>query len=298
MQKISPCLWFTDDASEAAKLYTSIFKNSKIHKTTYYSASSAKVSGMPEGSVLTVDFQIAGLQVQALRGGPYFKHTPATSLFVTCGSADELDSIYKKLSPGGETQMELGEYPFSKRYAFFSDKYGVHWQLFLEEGAAQKITPCIIFGGDKQGLGAKAVPFYCELFKESQVIVDKRYGKNEGGLEGSIMHARVSFFGSEMVIMDAGQNAPLPLTGAISFTVLCKNQDEVDYFWNTIAKSGKEIQCGWIEDQFGVSWQIVPEGTDELVFGPDKAAAERANEAMLKMKKLNINELRKAYENR
>lgn len=298
MQKITPCVWFTAQADEAAKLYTSTFKNSKILKTTYYSAASSKVSGIPEGTVLTVDFEIAGFRSQALHGGPYFKHTPAVSLFVTCGSAEEVDSLYKKLSPGGESQMELGEYPFSKRYAFFSDKFGVHWQLFLEDGASTKVAPCILFGGDKQGLGAKALPFYSKLFKNSKSLVDVRYGKNQGGPEGSIMHARVSLDGSEIIIMDAGQNAPLPLTGAISLSVLCKDQKEVDEFWNAFAQSGKEIQCGWIEDQFGVSWQIVPDGIDDLLYSSDKEAAERATEAMLRMKKLNIGELRQAYSNK
>lgn len=295
MKRISPCLWFVDKGEEAANLYTSLFKNSKTTKVSRYGDAGAEVSGRPKGSVMTVEIEIAGLSLQILNGGPEFQHTPATSLFVTCGSRDELDQIYQSLSPGGKVLMELGEYPFSPRYAFFSDKFGVHWQLILEEGAEQKIAPCIIFGGDKRGYGAKALAFYLTLFKNAQTLVDVRYPKGDPALEGTVMHARLQLDGSELVIMESGKEGSMPLTSAFSLTINCKDQSEVDYFWNLIGKSGKEIQCGWIEDQFGLSWQVVPEGIADLISGPDAKKAEQAMSAMLKMKKLDINKLCQAY---
>lgn len=217
------------------------------------------------------------------------------SLFVTCGSRQELDGIYERLSPGGKILMALGEYPFCPRYAFFSDKFGVHWPLFLQEGAPQKITPCILFGGDRRGRGPEAIKFYLMLFNDGKVVMDERYEKGEGGLENSVKHARLRLEDSELIVMDAGNDAPMTMNGALSLIVNCKDQPEVDRFWSAIGRAGKEIQCGWIEDQFGVSWQIVPEGIDDLLYGPDKQKSQRAIDAMLKMKKLDIEGLRRAY---
>ncbi|HVK61175.1 MAG TPA: VOC family protein [Bdellovibrionales bacterium] len=295
MQRIYPCIWLNNQADEAAKLYTSTFENSRIGKVTHYGESGADVSGMPKGSVLTVDLEIAGCHAQLLNGGSYYQQTPSVSLFVTCGSKAEVDKIFGRLSPGGKVLMELGEYPFSQRYVFFSDKFGVHWQLMFEEGANQKVIPSIIFGGDKKGFGAKAVDFYLSLFKNSRKLVDERYKKGEGGKEGSVKHARLSLDGSELVIMDSGHDAPMTLNGAISLVVTCKDQAEVDRFWDAIRKAGKEVQCGWIEDEFGVSWQIVPAGLESILYSSDAEKSERATAAMLQMKKLDINVLKRVY---
>lgn len=294
MQRLTPCIWFINEGEEAAKLYTSAFKNSSIGKSARYGEAGAEVSGQKKGSVMTVDFQIAGQSILALNGGPgVFEHTPSVSLFGICGSVEEVDAIYKKLSPGGKTLMELGEYFFSKRFAFFTDKFGVHWQLIYEPGATQKVIPALLFGGERQGYGPKAIQFYLSLFKNARTLSDRRYEKGEVGKEGTVMHARLSLDGSELAIMDAGHNAPMPASGAISLIINCKDQSEVDYYWEQIGKKGQESQCGWINDEFGVTWQVTPIEMDQLFTG-DPAKTERAFAAMLKMKKLDINKLRAA----
>ena len=158
-QKITPSLWFEKDAEKAVKFYTSIFKNSKILRTTKYNADSAKVSGQKEGSVLTIEFVLDGQKFLALNGGPLYKFSPATS-----------------------------------------------------------------------------------------------------------------------------------------FIVNCHTQQEVDYFWEKLSKGGKKSVCGWIErDKFGVTWQVVPTILDELLSDKDKAKSDRVMAAMLKMKKIDIKGLMKAY---
>src|SRR5439155_14324582 len=116
MQKINPFLWFDSEAEEAAKFYTSVFKNSKIGGTSRYDKAAAKAAGRPEGSVLTIAFQLAGQDFVALNGGPVFKFTPAISFLVNCKTKEEVDELWTKLSKGGSSYMELGEYPFSERY--------------------------------------------------------------------------------------------------------------------------------------------------------------------------------------
>jgi predicted 3-demethylubiquinone-9 3-methyltransferase (glyoxalase superfamily) len=158
MQKITPFLWFNDNADEAVKFYTSIFKKSKIGKIARYDEAGEKAAGRPAGSVMTIEFEIEGQDFIALNGGPHFK------------------------------------------------------------------------------------------FNE-----------------------------------------------AVSFVVSCKTETEVDYYWNKLSAGGEEVQCGWLKDKFGLSWQIVPTILGELMSDKDPVKSQRVMEAMLKMVKLDINKLKAAY---
>lgn len=120
MQKITPFLWFNRNAEEAARFYTSIFKNSRIVRTAYYSPSASEASGMPKGSVMTVEFQINGQDFTALNGGPDFKFTPALSLVIECDTQDEIDLYWNKLISDGGKEVQCG---------WLEDKYGVSWQV-------------------------------------------------------------------------------------------------------------------------------------------------------------------------
>lgn len=159
MQKIIPYLWFDNKAEEAAKFYTSIFKDSKIGKISRYDKAAAEVSKQPEGSVMTVEFKLEGQEFVALNGGPIFKFTEA-----------------------------------------------------------------------------------------------------------------------------------------VSFLVSCKNQEEVDYFWEKLTDGGEEGVCGWLKDKYGLSWQVAPTILDEMLRDKDKGKAERVMQAMLKMKKIEIKDLKQAYD--
>jgi predicted 3-demethylubiquinone-9 3-methyltransferase (glyoxalase superfamily) len=160
-QKITPFLWFDNQAEEAAKFYTSVFKNSKIENVTRYDEEGSKVSGRPKGSLMTVPFQIEGQEFVALNGGPMFKFTEA-----------------------------------------------------------------------------------------------------------------------------------------ISFIVNCETQKEVDYYWEKLSAGGEEVQCGWLKDRFGLSWQVVPTVLTEMLQDKDPQKAQRVMAAMLKMKKIEIADLRKAYDSK
>lgn len=119
MQKITPHLWFDNNAEEATKFYTSIFKNSKIVDITHYSKSAAEVSGRPKGTIMTVRFVLEGQQFMALNGGPIFKFSPAISFLVSCETQEEVDDLWEKLSEGGEIEQ----------CGWLKDKFGVSWQI-------------------------------------------------------------------------------------------------------------------------------------------------------------------------
>ena len=138
MQKITPCLWFDNQAEEAANFYTSIFKNSKIGNISRYGKEGYEIHGREAGTVMTVDFEIEGEKFTALNGGPLFKFTPAISFLVDCKTKQEVDALWEKLSQEGTALMELGEYPFSKRYGWTSNKDGISWQI-VPEGLSELV---------------------------------------------------------------------------------------------------------------------------------------------------------------
>lgn len=121
MQKITPCLWFDNQAEEAATFYTSIFKNSKIGRMTRYGKEGYEIHGRPEGTVMTVEFEIEGQAFIALNGGPIFKFNEAVSFQVLCKTQEEVDYYWEKLSEGGD--------PKAQQCGWLKDKYGVSWQI-------------------------------------------------------------------------------------------------------------------------------------------------------------------------
>ena len=120
MQKITPFLWFDDQAEQAAKFYTSVFKNSKVGRILRYDETSAKTAGRPAGSVLTIEFEIGGQKFTALNGGPQFKFNESVSFVVNCKTQEEVDYFWEKLTAGGGQESECG---------WLKDKFGLSWQI-------------------------------------------------------------------------------------------------------------------------------------------------------------------------
>ena len=295
MQKITPFLWFDDKAEEAANFYTTIFENSRVNSVSRYDEASAKVSGRSEGSAMTVAFQLDGQEFIALNGGPLFNFTPAISFVVSCDSEDEIDHLWGRLSDGGETLMPLQKYPFSDKFGWTKDKFGVSWQLNLGK-TAQKITPCLMYVGKQHGKAEEALNFYQDLFNNSRLIQIQRYESGQGVPAGTVQLARFTLENQEFLVMDSHGEHNFAFTEAISFLVACKNQEEVDKFWEKFTDEGEESQCGWLKDRYGVSWQIVPSVLNELLSDPDPVKAQRVTLAMLQMKKIDVPTLKQAYE--
>ena len=292
-QKIVPFLWFDENAEEAVNFYISCFKNSKTGSISRYDEASAKASGRPAGSVLTASFQLNGQNFIALNGGPVFKFTPCISFFVTCETEEGIDELWKKLSVDGKTLMEFKTYPFSKKYGWVEDKFGLSWQLNLT-GDKQKINPLLMFTGKQAGKAEEAINFYTSLFKKSEIINLFNYAEGQGEPLKNVVHARFLLDDEEFLAMDSSQKFDYNFTPAISFLVNCETQPEVDYFWEKLTEGGKEVECGWLEDKYGISWQIVPTVFMKLITQPDKEKAKRVMQAMMKMKKFDIKTLEEA----
>ena len=290
MQKITPFLWFDNNAEEAIQFYTSLFANSKIGSLARY----GEAGPGKKGTVMTGGFQLAGSEFMALNGGPLFKFTPAVSFFVHCRTEQEVDALWKQLADGGTILMELDKYPFSQKYGWVADRFGLSWQLMLT-GTEQKIFPFLMFVGQQNGKAEEAMRFYGSVFRNSRTLTLQRYGKGGPQPEEAVVHGRLLLDGEEFIVMDGGLDHHFTFTEATSFFVSCKTQEEVDEFWEKLSAVGEKGQCGWLKDKYGVSWQIVPTVLGEMLRDPDPAKARRVTVAMLQMKKLNIARLQEAY---
>lgn len=295
MQKIVPHLWFDNQAEEAVNLYTSIFKNSKILHKSLYEEAGAKISGKLKGDVMTVEFDLEGQKFIALNGGPYFTFTPAISFFVNCDTIEDVNKLWKKLSEDGLVLMELDKYPFSERFGWVQDKYGVSWQLNLTKGK-QKITPFLMFVGRQHGKAEEAMNFYVSLFKNSVIAEINYYGEDENSIKGTVKHSTFSLHGQEFIAIDSGLEHSFTFSEAISFFVNCDTQEEVDELWYKLSECGEEGQCGWLKDKYGISWQIVPTALSKMLSDPDPVKSQRVMKEMLQMKKIDILKLQQAYE--
>ncbi|VVB70107.1 3-demethylubiquinone-9 3-methyltransferase [uncultured archaeon] len=295
MQKITPFLWFDDKAEEAVKLYTSIFKNSKILNTARYDENSSNASGRPAGSVMTIAFELNGQTFNALNGGPIFKFTPAVSYFVYCDSEAQVNELWNKLLEGGSVLMEFTKYPFAEKYGWLNDKYGVSWQLFLGK-TPQKINPCLMFIKENCGKATEAINFYTSVFKNAKTDFVYNYTQDSGEPETNVMHGGFTIEGQEFIIMDSGKDHEFNFTEANSFLINCENQEEVDYYWEKLTEGGSPSQCGWLKDKYGLSWQVVPTALSQLLSSKNSVKARNVMKAMLQMNKLDVNKLQEAYD--
>ena len=264
---------------------------------SHYGKAGAKVSRRRKGSVLTVSFELEGQQFIALNGGPVFTFTPAISFFVTC-EKEEIDDLWGKLVEGAKViLMPFDKYPFSEKYGWLADKYGVSWQLNIGS-RAQKIAPCLLFVQKQAGKAEEAMRFYTSLFPDSKITMISRYAKGDIDAEGTINHAEFTLAGQEFMCMDSSLDHKFGFNEAISLLVNCRTQDEIDYLWQKLTDGGEESQCGWLKDKYGVSWQITPDIISRMMLDPDPEKSERVMQALLPMKKIDIATLKRAYEGR
>jgi predicted 3-demethylubiquinone-9 3-methyltransferase (glyoxalase superfamily) len=249
------------------------------------------------GMVQQGEFSLDGCQFCAFDAGPMFKFNPSISFFAVFETAEEVDSVWNKLIEGGEALMPLDSYDWSERYGWVTDRFGLSWQLYKgkPQDVGQRITPLIMYSGTQRGNAEEAMNRYMSIFKNSSSDGVAKYGSNESGPEGMVKHAQCRLNGQTFMVMDNGTGTDIPFTEAISFYVDCKDQDEVDYFWDTFTEDGNESVCGWLKDKFGVSWQIVPEFFTKKMKGNEPEKEQKLMAAIYQMKKLDVAKLKEAY---
>lgn len=296
---IIPHLWFDKEAKEAAEFYCSVFPDSGITSLT-------TLNETPSGDAHVVRFSVWGQPFMAISAGPLFKINPSISFIVNFDPSREpnaremVDAAWNKLSDGGTALMPLDKYPFSERYGWIQDKYGVSWQLMLTnpEGEPRPtIIPSMLFVGDNCGRAEEARNFYLSVFRNSKPGALVRYGPGmEPDREENIMFSDFMLENTWMVAMDSAREHSYQFNEAVSLLVDCETQEEIDYYWDKLSAVPEAEQCGWLKDKFGVSWQISPAAIDRMMNEGTPEQRERVTKAFMKMKKFNLAELEQAFQ--
>ena len=212
---------------------------------------------------------------------------------------ENLDKAWGKLSEGGKALMPLQEYPFSKRFGWVEDKYGLSWQLILTNPEGEErpfIIPALMFAGKKAGQAEDALNFYLSVFKRTKKGSILRFPKGmEPDKEGTVQFADLMVEGTWFALMDSAYEHGFDFNEAVSFIVNCEDQKSIDYYWEKLSAVPEAEQCGWLKDKFGVSWQIVPTAMDEMMASGTREQIDRVTQAFLPMKKIIIADLEKAY---
>ncbi|HVM16192.1 MAG TPA: VOC family protein [Gaiellaceae bacterium] len=290
--QITPHLWFDTQAVEAAEFYASTFPDSSVGDV-------ATLRDTPSGDTDVVSFRLCGQPFMAISAGPLFRFTPAISFLVRCGSAEEVDELWARLAEGGTALMALEAYPFSERYGWLEDRYGLSWQLMAVGGGevGQRIVPTLMFTGDVSGRAEEAMRFYASVFPDSEVGEIARYGAGQPhDAEGTVMHGSFRLAGQDFAAMDSAYPHGFGFNEAVSLMVGCDSQEEIDRYWERLSGVPEAEQCGWLKDRYGVSWQVVPSKLDELVARGTEEQRARVTASLLQMKKLDLAELEQAYE--
>ncbi len=276
--QIHPCLWFDGKAKEAAELYCSVIKNSKITTDT----------------PMVVMFELNGKKIMGLNGGPVFKINPSISLFISADTIDETNDIWNKLEKDCmKVLMPLDKYPWSERYGWLQDKFGMTWQIMVSNSGdtGLKITPSMLFTGKQFGRAEEAVKFYSSVFENSSTDVMMHYPDGDANA-GKVMFSEFKIEDYPVIAMDGPGEHDYTFNEGVSFVVNCDTQEEIDHYWNKLTEGGSESMCGWLKDKFGVSWQIVPSMLGKIMSDPEKG--KRVMQEILKMKKLDIKILENA----
>ena len=241
--KIFPCIWFGHDINKAVNFYRDTFTSSKIKHET---------------SVATV-FEIEDFTIVAL-GGVSAKRPNATmSFYVMCETEEEINTIWEKLADNGNILLPFETYPWSTKYGWVEDEYGVSWQLSLGEisDMGQKITPMLMYSGSQYGKAEEAINLYASIFKKSEIKFLLRYQGRAEFQNGKISHGQFSLLGKNLAAMDNPSSQDLSFSTGNSIVVNCDTQAEVDYYWNMLTDDEVKSRNGWLKDRFGLSWQIV-----------------------------------------
>jgi len=298
MSTITPHLWFATQAGEAAAFYASVFPDSAV-------TNSIVLHDTPGGDSESVTFRLWGQDFMAISAGPLFQINPSISFTANVDPSrvedpvELVDRLWTALSDGGQTLMELGEYPFSKRYGWVQDRFGVSWQIMLTDPAGEPRPPILtslLFVGSSAGQAEEAGDLYLSLFDSERGQLIRWTEATDVEVPGTVMFSDLRLGDSWLTAMDSSHPGhTYGFNEAVSLVVKCADQAEIDRLWAALSAVPEAEQCGWCKDRFGVSWQIVPEAMDRMMSEGTPDQLDRVVQAFMPMKKLDVAALEAAY---
>ena len=280
-QRIIPAIWCDGTADEAARFYADVFREGSV---------------VEQAPGLAATVSIHGFRLSLINGGDQYAPNPSISCILNFdpllfGGEDQarayLDELYERLSGGG-VLMELGEYPFSARYTWVRDRFGMTWQLMLTDPAGEPrpfILPSFMFGGTNHANAEEATEAWIALFDDARRGALRRYEEGGPMEAGTVMFTDFTLRGTWMAAMDSGAFHDFTFTPGVSMIVSCRDQEEIDRYWTGLSAVPEAERCGWCVDRWGVSWQVVPDNIAELI--ADAATREK----ILQMGKIDLTRL-------
>jgi len=298
MLVIKPHIWFDQNkAKEAAEFYTAIMPGSAVNYVNHFP--------MPGGECEVVEFTFAGQPFLGISAGEGLKIEPSISFMINFDPSRDpdaekrIDEVWNKLSEGGKVLMPLDRYPFSERYGWVADQFGVSWQLILTNPNGEErpvIVPSLLFTGDVAGKADEAINFYCSVFKDGKRGITAPRPENMGPDQaGTLMYADFYIDNTWVAAMDSAHSHGFSFNDAISLLIPCETQQEIDYYWSALSADGEPGQCGWLKDKFGVSWQVASTVMFDAMKNGSPKQVERITNAFMGMKKTDVAALEKAY---
>ena len=280
-QRIIPAIWCDAAADEVARFYADVFREGSV---------------VEQAPGLAATVSIHGFRLSLINGGDQYAPNPSISCILNFdpllfGGEDQarayLDELYERLSGGG-VLMELGEYPFSARYTWVRDRFGMTWQLMLTDPAGEPrpfILPSFMFGGTNHANAEEATEAWIALFDDAHRGALRRYEEGGPMKAGTVMFTDFTLRGTWMTAMDSGAFHDLTFTPGVSMIISCRDQEEIDRYWTGLSAVPEAERCGWCIDRWGVSWQVVPRNIAELM--ADAATREK----ILHMGKIDLTRL-------
>lgn len=295
MQKIVPHLWFDQNIRDAADYYASAFPNTHVLEGFNHPES---------GEAITAEINIDGYRIALINGGPYATPNSSASFFLNFdpsqhGDAEgDLRHVWEKLTEDGEVLMDLEQQAFSKLYGWVVDRYGFNWQLMLSNPDTEPrpfVIPNLLFAGEVRGKATEAVDYYIEQIEGSALGNRVTYGSmgaaagDKNSTDAIPQPSDVAFSDFQLAgqwfsAMDSGIAQPFTFNLAVSLMLMVKDQSELDRYWNELSAVAEQEQCGWLQDKYGVAWQVTPENISDLLARP------HGYKNMMKMKKLIIDD--------
>lgn len=276
--KIYPCIWMNGNAKEAAQFYCSVFKDTSIIDENQFA----------------VVIQSSGQNFLFLNGGPNYKTNPSISFFVHLTDAPEVDEVWQALSENGKILMPMDTYPWSEKYGWLEDRFGLSWQISLgnENDVPLKYSPYLTFTNSAFGKAEKAIRFYTSIFPDASITGILKHKENPEEALETVMHGQFMLCNQVFMASDSGQQHDFQFSPGVSLVISCENQKEIDHFWTMLTAGGAEEMCGWLRDRFGISWQVVPSKLGDWMRDP--ARSQRVSQAFMQMKKLDWDMLENA----
>ena len=291
VKPITPHLWFDTQAREAAQFYSALFPDSGVD-------SLVTLRDTPSGDCDVVQFHLHGQPFMAISAGPLFKFNPSVSFIVNFdasrepGARERMDRTWAALMDGGQALMPLDAYPFSPRYGWVQDRFGLSWQLMLADGAVAPrapIVPALMFTGDATGRADEAGRFYRSVFDDSLEGTSIPYPEGAApDADSRTMFTDFRLGPTWFAAMDSGRMHAFGFNEAVSFVVTCRDQAEIDRYWSRLSSVPEAEQCGWCKDRFGLSWQITPAVLGDYMTSGDAALVDRITRCFLDMHKLDV----------